>query len=110
MQEFIGEARYLTGTELGVNVLGNHLPKDNPGWNPCIQLMFDSNEEAFKHYCKGYKITVEKDRVRPSEKHTGFVVINAKDCTMTELTHEEVVDLVKEYKIKYEGEVHERIN
>lgn len=100
MLNLIGESVMLNGGKLIVNVLGNHLPEDNEGYNPCLEIMFDDNRIAWDWYCKGIRIKVSKSALQECESK-GFKRVLFSDCQLTELSKEEVNKEVEEFTKKY---------
>lgn len=102
MIDLIGESRMLNGNTLIVNVLGNHLPEENKGYNPCLEVEFDNHDSAWQWYCKEFKITVNEECLKDSP-NKGFKKVDFKDCKFVEMTTEEVQSEVKKYLDIYEN-------
>lgn len=100
MLNLIGESVMLGGNKLVVNVLGNHLPKENEGYNPCLEIMFEDRETAWDWYCKGMRIKVSKSALKESDSK-GFKKVLFTDCELTELSKDEIQREVDEYNRKY---------
>lgn len=96
MLNLVGESRILNGKTLIINVLGNHLPKDSKGYNPCLEIEFEDIHSAFDYYEKGLRIIVDENKLMEST-HEGFKKVLSCDCEFTELTKEEVQNIVKEF-------------
>lgn len=100
-KEFIGETGSLCGNVVYVKVLGNHLPKDNPGYNHCIELICKDYRQAMDLYCRNICIKVkEYNMVKNLENN--FMKIKIEDCNITFKTDEEVYSAVRAHKIMYE--------